>query len=116
MKTALSFCAKVALVLILAVALSPSKAMSADFETMTAIKDHKFNPSEIKVPSGKKIKLTVDNQDDTLEEFDSQPLNREKTIDGHSKGVIFFGPLAPGKYTFIGEFNEKTAFGVVIAE
>lgn len=116
MKNILIFCTKLALALILAIALSPSRAMSADFETSTVIKDHKFTPSEIKVPAGKKIKLTVDNQDDTMEEFDSQPLNREKTIDGHSKGVIFFGPLDPGKYTFIGEFHEKTAFGVVIAE
>lgn len=116
MKATLNFCTKGALALILAIALSPSRAMSADFETSTVIKDHKFNPSEIKVPAGKKIKLTVDNQDNEMEEFDSQPLNREKTIDGHSKGVVFFGPLDPGKYTFIGEFHEKTAFGVVIAE
>lgn len=100
----------------LAIALSPSQAMSSEFETMTIIKDHKFIPSKIRVPSEKKIKLIVENQDDSKEEFDSQPLNREKVIAGHSKGVFYFGPLDPGNYSFIGEFNDKTAFGEVIAE
>ena len=117
MKKILSFCTTLSLAFVLSLALSPSIAMAADmFEITTVIKDHKFTPSEIKVPAGKKIKLTVDNQDDTLEEFDSQPLNREKTINGHEKGIVIFGPLAPGSYSYIGEFNEKTAFGVVIAE
>ena len=117
MKNILSFCSTLSLAFVLSLALSPSTAIAADvFEITTVIKDHKFNPSEIRVPAGKKIKLTVDNQDDTIEEFDSQPLNRERTINGHEKGVVIFGPLEKGSYSYIGEFNEKTAFGVIIAE
>ena len=40
-------------------------------------------------------------------------LNREKVIAGHAKAVIFVGPLAPGEYPFFGEFNPKTAQGVI---
>lgn len=29
---------------------------------------------------------------------------------------IFVGPLKPGRYPFFGEFHEKTAQGVLIAE
>ncbi|HJW26289.1 MAG TPA: cupredoxin domain-containing protein [Rhodocyclaceae bacterium] len=43
-------------------------------------------------------------------------MNREKVIPGNRKGVVFIGPLKPGKYPFFGEFNSKTAQGVVIAE
>jgi hypothetical protein len=37
-------------------------------------------------------------------------------IPGKSKAVVRFGPLEPGRYEFVGEFNEATAKGVVIAE
>jgi plastocyanin len=80
------------------------------------IRDHLFNPAELTVPAGKKIKLIVYNNDPTPEEFESYELNREKVIMGSSKAVIFIGPLKPGEYPFFGEFNPKTAQGKVIAE
>ena len=80
------------------------------------IKDHRFQPTEIIVPSGKKIKLLVENQDATPEEFESHSLNREKIIAGKSKSTIFIGPLSPGRYTFEAEFNAKTAQGAIVAQ
>lgn len=80
------------------------------------IKEHRFEPSEITIPAGKKIKLLVDNQDSTPEEFESHSLNREKVIAGKSKATIYIGPLTPGRYTFEGEFNVKTAQGAIIAQ
>ncbi|MDH5721718.1 MAG: cupredoxin domain-containing protein [Alphaproteobacteria bacterium] len=80
------------------------------------IKDHKFSPEEIKVPAGKKIKLIVDNQDATPEEFESHDFNREKIIAGNTKATIFIGPLKPGKYHYFGEFNMDSANGYIIAE
>ena len=91
-------------------------AHGADPEFSLTIKNHKFDPSEIKVPAGKKVKLIVHNQDSTAEEFESHVLNREKVIPPNSKATIFIGPLAPGRYPFVGEFHEATAKGVVIAE
>lgn len=100
----------------LALLLLPALAFAADTEATLIIKDHRFSPSEIRIPAGKKVKLTIDNQDASPEEFDSHDLNREKVIPANSKGTVFIGPLNPGKYSFIGEFNAKTAQGVVIAE
>lgn len=80
------------------------------------IRDHLFFPSEVNVPAGTKVKLVVRNLDPTPEEFESYELNREKVISGNSQAVIFIGPLAPGEYPFFGEFNPKTAQGVVRAE
>lgn len=85
-------------------------------EYMLTIKDHQFQPVEFTVPSGTKIKLLIENQDATPEEFDSHPLNREKSIAGHSAATIYIGPLTPGRYTFTGEFHEATAQGVIIAQ
>lgn len=94
----------------------PVFAAAAVTEINLTIKDHRFTPAEVKVPAGQKVKLIVDNQDPTPEEFESHELNREKVIAGKSKATIFIGPLKPGRYPFIGEFNEATATGAVIAE
>jgi plastocyanin len=91
-------------------------AFAADNEVALTIKNRRFEPSEIKVPAGQKIKLIVHNQDATAEEFESFELNREKVIAGGAKATIYIGPLSPGRYPFFGEFNEKTAQGAVIAE
>lgn len=96
--------------------LLPVLSQAADPEFTLVIKDHRFTPSELKIPAGKKVKLIVDNQDSTPEEFESHELNREKVIAGKSKASIFIGPLKAGKYPFFGEFNATTAKGVVIAE
>lgn len=102
--------------IIAALAFVPLFAFAADNEFAITIKDHRFTPSELRVPSGKKVKLIIENQDATPEEFESHELNREKIIAPKSKATIFIGPLKPGKYPFFGEFNQATARGVVIAE
>jgi len=101
--------------LFLSLLLLSSAAFAAD-EMMLTIKDHRFTPTELKVPAGKKIKLIVENQDATAEEFESHDLNREKVIAPKSKATIFIGPLKAGTYKFYGEFNQATAQGAVIAE
>ena len=94
--------------------LSAFSARADDY--MMKIKNHQFQPSELVVPSGIKFKLVIENQDSTPEEFDSHILNREKIIAGNSTATIYIGPLAPGRYPFIGEFNEATAKGVIVAQ
>jgi len=79
------------------------------------IKDHLFHPARLEVPAGVKVKLIIINEDDTAEEFESYPLNREKIIRGGRRGIIYIGPLEPGSYPFFGEFNQDTAQGVIIA-
>lgn len=91
-------------------------AHAADPEVTLVIKNHRFEPAELKVPAGQKVKLIVHNQDSTPEEFESHSLNREKVIPGGQKATIFIGPLKPGRYGFYGEYNEKTAQGTVVAE
>ena len=91
-------------------------ALAADVELQLVIKSHRFEPSELRVPAGQRIKLVIDNRDDTPEEFDSHDLNREKLVPPASKVTVFIGPLKPGRYAFIGEYHEATAKGVVIAE
>ena len=65
-----------------------------------AIRDHRFDPAEVRVPAGKKVKLVVHNQDPIPEEFESHELNREKLIAPGTKASIFIGPLKPGPAVF----------------
>ncbi|MCE3232756.1 MAG: hypothetical protein K0R98_1013 [Rickettsiaceae bacterium] len=89
---------------------------AADNDYTLTIKDHKFSPEELKVPAGKKVKITIDNQDATPEEFESHDLKREKIIPGNTKGTVIVGPLKAGSYKFFGEFNQDTAQGTLVAE
>lgn len=96
--------------------LLPLSSMAEDGVYTLIIRDHQFQPAEITIPAGKKVKLIVDNQDATAEEFESHSLNREKVIAGKSKATIYIGPLKPGHYTFEGEFHPKTAQGAINAQ
>ena len=102
--------------LLLITLLLPLAAYASDADYKLVINDHRFQTAELTVPSGTKVKLLIENQDATPEEFDSHPLNREKAIAGHSTATIYIGPLAPGRYPFSGEFHETTAQGVIIAQ
>ena len=93
-----------------------SGAFAADPEVLLVIKNHKFEPAELKVPVGQRVKLVVHNQDATPEEFESHDLNREKIVPPGAKVTIFIGPLKPGRYSFVGEYHEASAKGVVVAE
>jgi plastocyanin len=96
--------------------LSVAAFAAGEPEFSLVIENNKFAPDRIEVPAGKKVKLNVENKDPAAEEFESNALKIEKVIPGKGKGVIFVGPLKAGEYPFVGEFHEKTAKGVVIAE
>lgn len=102
--------------ILMLVLLLPMTGMAADADFTIVIKDHKFQPVELAVPAGKKIKLLVENQDPTPEEFESYPLNREKLVAGKSSTTVYIGPLEPGRYPFFGDFNQATAQGVIVAK
>lgn len=100
----------------LAAMLPGMSAWCAVPETQLVIRDHLFYPSTLEIPADTKVRILIDNQDDTPEEFESYELNREKVIPGKSKAVIFVGPLKPGEYPFFGEFYQKTARGKLVVK
>ncbi len=96
--------------------LSPFAAFADDANYTLVISEHQFQPAEIAIPAGKKIKLQIENRDATPEEFDSHALNREKVIPAHGHAVVYIGPLEQGRYVFMGEFHADTAQGAVVAK
>ena len=95
--------------------LTPLIGLAADGDYTLVIKDHKFEPAELVVPAGEKVRLFVVNKDTSPEEFESYSLNREKVVAGNSTIKMYLGPLQPGRYPFMGEFNQATAQGVIVA-
>jgi plastocyanin len=94
----------------------PLLVSAADAEALLVIKGNRFEPAELRVPAGQRVKLVVHNQDSTPEEFESHDLNREKVVPPGAKVTIFIGPLKPGRYKYYGEYHEATAKGVIVAE
>src|SRR6266566_8242528 len=101
--------ASLARLLCVLVGLSAPRAWGADPDFTLVIRDHRFEPAELHVPAGKKIRIVIDNQDSTPEEFESHELNREKVVPANSTGIVFVGPLDAGTYPFFGDFNPQTA-------
>ncbi len=85
-------------------------------EYTLVIKDHVYQPSELKVPAGTKFKLIVRNEDPTPEEFESTDFNREKIVPPNSSSIVYVGPLRAGNYGFFGDFHQATAKGRLIVE
>ena len=94
----------------------PAIGAPAEPEFPIVIRNHRFEPAEVRVPANTKVRLVISNEDASAEEFESKELKREKVIPGKGKAVVLVGPLKAGRYPFFGEFNEATAKGVLIAE
>ena len=89
---------------------------AAEPEIVLTLKDHRFTPTEVNAPAGQKLKLVIENQDATPEEFESYALNREKIVPAGGRIVVYVGPLKPGRYEFFGEFNASTARGWLVVQ
>lgn len=106
------------------IALLPSFALLSIASTAIAepapikvlLKDHRFSPSEILAPANAPLVIALTNADPTPEEFDSPALKVEKVVPGGQTGLVRIRPLAPGRYPFSGEYNAKTAQGVVVVK
>ncbi|MES2313297.1 MAG: cupredoxin domain-containing protein [Pseudomonadota bacterium] len=98
-------------------ALAGSPAIANDLpEFMLVVKNHVYQPSELKVPAGTKFKIIVRNEDATPEEFESTDFNREKIVLPNSSITVYVGPLRAGNYGFFGDFHQATAKGRLIVE
>lgn len=115
MKRAMSFACALAISTFSSPLLSTAASAETPEYTIT-IKDHRFTPSEVKIPAKTKVKLVIRNEDPTPEEFESYDFNREKIVGGNSVIKVYVGPLKPGTYKFFGEFNADTAQGVLVVE
>jgi|SRR5580698_8515976 hypothetical protein len=83
---------------------------------LLTLKNHRFAPIEIHVPSGKPFFILVTNQDDAADEFEMSNPAIEKVIPPGDQGKVRMRPLGPGRFPFFGDFHRDTAQGVIVSE
>ncbi|HET6724963.1 MAG TPA: cupredoxin domain-containing protein [Gammaproteobacteria bacterium] len=109
--------ARLALACVLGALLAAPTAFAGDIPSYKlVVKNHKFQPQKLAVPTGQQFKLVVENQDATPMEFESYELDREKVIVGDSTVTIYLGPLDTGAYKFFDDFHRSTTTGVIEAK
>ena len=79
-----------------------------------AVKDHRFEPAEIRAPTNRPLALEVKNLDATPMEFESVSLRVEKVIAPGAVGTVNVRPLAPGRYEFFDDFHPNTRGALTI--
>lgn len=98
----------------LSMTLGLAPARAADAVTLQlSIRNHRFEPAELRAPAGVPLEIVVRNEDATAEEFESQALKVEKVIAGGRQIIVRLRPLAAGSYSFIGEYHAGSGTLVV---
>lgn len=92
----------------------PGIVFAVDFLPVLAIHDRQFEPKQLFLPSGIKFKFVIRNLDGVPAEFESSDLSREVIVPGHGEVTIYVGPLDPGNYQFINDFNREMQ-GTIVA-
>lgn len=104
----------------ISVALAGAVAVSATAaelqEVRLTIREHRFDPAEIRVKAGHGVKLLILNADPAAEEFESPSLRKEKKILAGQTVEMSFPHLALGTYEFYGEFHPDSAKGKLVVE
>ncbi len=92
-------------------------ARAEDLATYSiTLKNHRFTPAEIHVPSGKPFFIAIANQDDAADEFEMHNPAIEKVIPADGQGTVRMRPLGPGRFPFFGDFHQDTAQGVIVSQ
>lgn len=95
----------------------PLLASAADVPGYTlTLKDHRYQPSELRIPADTRVRLELVNQDPSPEEFESDDFPAEKIVMPNSRTNLFIGPLKRGHYRFYGDFHQPTAQGTLVVE
>lgn len=101
----------ITLTLALVFAAAPARADTSPLITVDA---QGFQPKELALPPGKKVKLTIHNKGPLPAEFESYDLSREVIVPPGSRVSVYVGPLEAGRYKFFNDFNQSQTGAVVV--
>jgi plastocyanin len=93
-----------------------TRANAQDVTTIEiSVKDHRFEPAQVKAPAGKPLEFKVKNLDKEPVEFESKPLQFETAIKPAAEGLIKVKAQRPGHYSFFDDLHPSTK-GTLIVE
>lgn len=97
---------------------SPLVARATADEATTQIKfeNGHFEPTSFNVAAGAPIKVTVLNNSDSVIEFESFELNRERVVQPGGSITVLLPKLDPGQYHFFDDFHHDVPQGTITAQ
>ena len=96
---------------------SAAHACADDLTTyQITLKDHRFTPAEIHVPTGKPFLVVVTNANDAADEFEMLFPAVERPLQPGQQGKLRIRPLGPGRFPFFGESDPDNEQGVFVSE
>ena len=99
----------------LACAIGATGAARADDPVRLTLKDGRFTPEQVTVPSGQRLRIEITNGDATPAEFESSDLRVEKIVVPGATVAVNAGPLKPGTYRFFDDYRPDDAHGTLTA-
>jgi len=96
-------------------ALLAGPARAEELTVPLAVRDGGFEPAQVKMPSGAKVRLEVSNETSTAIEFESFELNRERVVQPGQKVAVYLSGLSTGQYQFFDDFHPERK-GVLVVE
>jgi len=101
--------------LVSAIVLNASQSRADEAVTLSlCIKDHQFDPAEVRAPAGRPITFRVKNLGSIAAEFESSTLHFEKIVAVGREIVVHVRPLEPGRYNFFDDFHRETQGFLVV--
>jgi hypothetical protein len=104
----------------MAVALGLALAGAARAEDLATyaitLKNHRFTPTEIHVPTGKPFLVLVTNADNAPDEFEMLLPALERVLMPGEQGLMRIRPLGPGRFPFFGESDPDSEQGAIVSE
>jgi plastocyanin len=94
--------------------LPPVAAAADEPATIITLRDHRFDPADVEIAAGAKVRLVVRNAGSESAEFESHSLHREKVVTGGGEISLSVGPLKPGSYEFFDDFHPETRGHLIV--
>jgi len=79
-----------------------------------SVKDHQFQPAEIKATAGTAIVFKVKNLGADPVEFESEPLQFEQVVKPNAEITVKVKPQKPGRYVFFDDLHQDTKGTLVV--
>lgn len=102
-----AFCSVLAVGLLTVWLASGSTALAADGQYEISVESKGFEPAQLSIPAGERVKLMVHNKTAMPAEFESYDFTAEKVVPGGTSIPVYIGPLKPGRYSFFNDFGDN---------
>lgn len=95
--------------------LGAAPAVATEVTVHLVVVERGFDPPELRVPAGAKVRIEVSNRTQQPIEFESFALNRERVVPPGRSATVYVSGLRPGRYDFFDDFHRQR-HGTLVAE